>query len=147
MSHSYSCNLVHCVFSTKNRVDLIPAKIREKLFAYMVGIAKNLQIEILAIGGTANHVHILMGLPANRTISDTVRSLKANSSRWMREQEREFQWQEGAGSFSVSPSQAEIVKAYIRNQGEHHKKRSFEEEFVALLQKSGVQFDRKYVFG
>ena len=147
MSHSYSSNLVHCVFSTKDRVHSIPLPRQEMLYAYMFGIAKNLKIEVLAIGGIANHVHILMALPATKTLSDAVRDLKANSSRWMRESDNKFAWQEGFGAFSVSPSQIPAVKTYIRNQAEHHQKRSFEEEFLALLTKSGVPYDRRYVFG
>jgi len=116
-------------------------------YAYLFGIAKNLKIEVLAIGGIANHVHILLTLPATKTLSDTVRDLKANSSRWMRESDKKFAWQEGFAAFSVSPSQIPVVKAYIRNQAEHHKKRNFEEEFLALLTKSGISHDRRYVFG
>ncbi len=147
MSHSYSSNLVHCVFSTKNRVNSIPRPRQEMFYAYLFGIAKNLKIEVLAIGGIANHVHILLTLPATKTLSDTVRDLKANSSRWMRESDKKFAWQEGFAAFSVSPSQIPVVKAYIRNQAEHHKKRNFEEEFLALLTKSGISHDRRYVFG
>ena len=147
MSHTYSSNLVHCVFSTKHRTDSIPELIQEKLYAYMFGIAKNLEIEILALGGIANHVHVLLALPARKTLSDTVRDLKANSSRWMKRNQKNFAWQEGFGAFSVSPSQIPAVKAYIRNQAEHHRKRSFEEEFVAMLRKSGIEYDPKWVFG
>ena len=113
MSHSYSSNLVHCVFSTKNRVNSIPAVRQEMLHAYLFGIAKNLKIEILAIGGIANHVHILLVLLATKTLSDALRDLKANSSRWMRESDNKFAWQEGFGAFSVSPSQIPAVKIYI----------------------------------
>jgi len=147
MSHTYCTNLVHCVFSTKMRKDLINDDIRERLFAYILGIAKNLKIEILALGGTANHVHILIALQAKRPLSDTVRDLKANSSRWMSENSNGFSWQEGFGAFSVSPSQASVVKDYIRRQPEHHRNRNFEEEFVLLLKKSGIEYDSRYVFG
>jgi REP element-mobilizing transposase RayT len=102
---------------------------------------------MVAIGGTENHLHVLLGLPATMSLSDAVRTLKANSSRWMRDARPDFGWQEGYGAFSVSPSNAEIVKEYIRNQREHHKKRNFEEEFIALLKKSGVDYDPRYVFG
>jgi REP element-mobilizing transposase RayT len=147
MSHSYSANLVHCVFSTKDRVDSIPDDVRERLYAYIFGTAKNLGIEILAMGGMANHIHILIALPAKCPLSFAVRDLKANSSRWMSENGPRFSWQQGFGAFSVSPSQVAMVKAYIRNQEVHHKKRNFEEEFLLLLKKSGVEFDPKYVFG
>jgi putative transposase len=147
LPHTYCTNLVHCVFSTKMRSDSICDEVRERLFAYVFGIAKNLRIEILAIGGTANHLHLLITLSAKRSLSDTVRDLKANSSRWMSENGSAFPWQEGFRAFSVSPSQVGAVKQYIRNQAEHHKKRNFEEEFLLLLKKSGVDFDPRYVFG
>jgi putative transposase len=126
---------------------LIAEDKQDRLNAYLFGIAKNLGIEILAVGGTQNHVHILMALPSAKMLSHAIRDLKANSSRWMRENDQKFSWQEGFGAFSVSPSQAPMVKAYIRNQAAHHRKRNFEEEFLALLTKSGISYDSKYVFG
>ena len=147
MPHTYSTNLVHCVFSTKERADLIPHDAQEHLHAYLFGTAKNLGIEIMAIGGTTNHIHILMALPPKHPLSYAVRDLKANSSRWMRERGLSFSWQEGFGAFSVSPSQSPIVKKYIRNQAAHHQKRNFEEEFLLLLRKSGIDYDPRYVFG
>lgn len=147
MPHTYTTNLVHCVFSTKERLNLIPMDQQERLLAYMFGIAKHLNVEILALGGTANHIHILLALPAKNSLSSIVRDLKANSSRWLSEKRDRFSWQEGFGAFRVSPSQAPAVKRYIRNQAEHHRKRSFEAEFLLLLQKSGVNYDPKYVFG
>jgi putative transposase len=135
------------VFSTKERADLIPPNTQEQLHAYLFGIAKNLGIEILAIGGTANHVHILMALPAKQPLSYAIRDLKANSSRWMRERHSSFSWQEGFGAFSVSPSQSPIVKKYIGNQATHHRQRNFEEEFLLLLKKSGIDYDPRFVFG
>jgi REP element-mobilizing transposase RayT len=147
MSHTYCTNLVHCVFSTKERANSISDEIREQLFAYIFGIAKNLHIEILALGGTSNHVHILLAIPAQQTLSEIVRDLKANSSRWMSENGPRFSWQEGFGAFSVSPSQLQTVKQYIRNQAEHHKKRNFEQEFLVLLKNSGVDYNPQYVFG
>ncbi len=147
MSHTYCTNLVHCVFSTKNRSNSIPEDIRERLFAYILGIAKNKGFEILALGGTANHVHLLLAIRAKESLSTVVRDLKANSSRWMTETLGDFSWQEGFGAFSVSPSQVGTVKQYIRSQPEHHKRRNFEEELVFLLEKSGIQYDPKYVFG
>ncbi|HEV2398145.1 MAG TPA: IS200/IS605 family transposase [Candidatus Sulfotelmatobacter sp.] len=147
MSHTYCTNLVHCVFSTKNRADLIPDEIRERLFAYIFGIGRNLRIEILALGGIPNHIHIMTAIPAKLCVSNIIRDFKANSSRWMSENNPGFSWQEGFGAFSVSPSQVSIVKRYIRNQAEHHKKRNFEEEFLLLLKKSGVEYDPRYVFG
>jgi putative transposase len=104
MPHTYCTNLIHCVFSTKERANSIADNIREQLFAYLFGIAKNLHIEILALGGTGNHIHILIAVPAKESLSDIIRDLKANSSRWMSEKHHEFSWQQGFGAFSVSPS-------------------------------------------
>ena len=104
-------------------------------------------LKFLPWAASANHVHVLLALPATKTLSEVVRDLKANSSRWMKESGEDFGWQEGFGAFSVSPSQVPVVKAYIRNQEEHHRKRNFEEEFRALLKKSGITFDERYGFG
>jgi len=147
MSHTYSSNLVHCVFSTKGRADSIPDDLRDRLYAYLFGTGRNLGIEILALGGTANHIHILLSLPPKQPLSYVARDLKANSSRWMSDHGRQFAWQEGFGAFSVSASQVGVVKKYIRSQPEHHKGRNFEEEFLVLLKKSGVSYDPRYVFG
>lgn len=114
---------------------------------YLAGIARNLPIQVLAIGGTENHVQILVLLPADQKLSDAVRTLKCNSSRWMRETRPRFGWQEGYGAFSVSPSQLERVKHYIANQAEHHRTRSFEDEFLAMLQAANIHFERQQVFG
>jgi putative transposase len=143
MSHAHAANFVHCVFSTKERRNRISPELQEKLYAYLIGIADNLGFKILAAGGTANHLHLLIGLPPSLTLAEVVQKLKANSSRWLGEH---FQWQKGYGAFSVSPSLLPTVQAYIRNQAEHHRKRSFEEELVALLRKSGVAYDAERLF-
>ena len=146
MSHTYNANFVHCIFSTKERRNLIPPELHEPLWAYLLGISNHLKIKTLAIGGTGNHAHLLLGLPPTMTLAEAMQKLKANSSRWLGEQGVQFQWQDGYGAFSVSPSMLETVKAYIRNQWEHHHKRSFEEEFRALLDKSGVAYDAEKLF-
>ncbi len=146
MSHTHAANFVHCIFSTKERRALIPAELQERLYAYLTGIADNLGFKILAAGGTSNHVHLLIGLPPALTLAETVQKLKANSSRWLGENRVQFEWQKGYGAFSVSPSLLSTVQAYIRNQAEHHKKRSFEEEFLAFLKKSGVAYDAERLF-
>lgn len=144
--HTYNANFVHCIFSTKERKNTIPAELQEPLWAYLIGIANRLKIKSLAIGGTENHVHLLLGVPPTIAIAEAVQKLKANSSRWMGEQGIDFQWQGGYGAFSVSPSLLEIVRQYIRNQREHHRKRSFEDEFRAILKKSGVTYDAEQLF-
>jgi putative transposase len=147
MSHTYATNFIHCVFSTKNRAELIPDDKREQLYAYLFGLCKNTGLELLAVGGTTDHIHLLISLPANKRLSEAVRGMKANSSRWIGETNEGFSWQKGYGAFGVSASQIQAVKDYIRNQAEHHRKRSFEEEFLALLKKSGVDYDPKFAFG
>jgi putative transposase len=147
MPQTYAANFVHCVFSTKDRRDMIPLALQEKLWAYILGIAKHLGIELLAAGGTANHVHLLLGLPPKLALAEAVQKLKANSSRWLGENGIVFEWQKGYGAFSVSPSLLNTVQAYIRHQEEHHKRRNFEEEFLTLLQKSGVAYDAGHAFG
>ncbi len=147
MAHTYAANFVHCVFSTKGRVRVIAGDKQQKLWAYLFGISKNIGIELLAIGGTADHVHLLLAVPPDRRLAEAIRDLKANSSRWMNETAAGFSWQKGYGAFSVSPSQIPVMKEHIRNQAEHHKRRNFEEEFRALLKKSGVDYDPRHVFG
>jgi REP element-mobilizing transposase RayT len=144
--HTYNANFVHCVFSTKNRKDLIPAELLESLCAYFVGISNHLKIKTLAIGGTENHIHLLLGLPPTITVAEAVQKLKANSSRWLGEHGIDFQWQQGYGAFSVSPSSVDVVQKYIRNQKEHHRRRSFEEEFRAMLDKSGIAYETEKLF-
>jgi len=146
MAHTYIANFTHYFFSTKDRKNTIPPELKEKLWAYLLGIANNLRIKTLAVGGTANHIHLLVALPPTMPIAEAAQKLKANSSRWLGEQGLVFQWQEGYGAFSVSPSLLEVVKRYIHNQEEHHRKRSFEEEFRALLDKAGVSYEAGKLF-
>jgi len=145
MSHTYTHNLMHCVFSTKERRALIGDP--EALWRYTVGLAYQKHVHVIAAGGTTNHVHLLILLPQTQTLSKVMQEIKANTSRWLRETSHSFQWQEGYGGFSVSHSQRETVAGYIANQAEHHRKRSYEEEFIALLRKSGVEYDPRFVFG
>jgi putative transposase len=116
MAHTYIANFTHYVFSTKDRENTIPPELKEKLWAYLLGIANNLRVKTLAVGGTANHIHMLLALPPTIPVAEAVRKLKANSSRWLGEQGIAFRWQEGYGAFSVSPSLLNVVQAYIRNQ-------------------------------
>jgi putative transposase len=146
MAHSYPNVLIHCVFSTKNRRDLIPDDLREKLSMYFVGIGKGHNIPVLCAGGTANHAHLLIALPASVPLAKAIQVLKANSSRWLSQHGFDFSWQEGYGAFSVSASNVEAVRIYIERQPEHHAKHSFEDEFIALLRKCNVAYDPEFVF-
>ena len=144
MAHTYASNFIHCVFSTKDRRSIIPFDRVEELYAYMGGVARGEGFTLVAAGGTENRVHLLFVLPASHCLAHAVQKLKGSSSRWMGQG---FSWQEGYGAFSVSPSQVPVVKTYIRNQEEHHRKRNFEQEFVALLRNCGIVYDERYVFG
>jgi putative transposase len=147
MAHKYPNILIHLVFSAKERRDLIPAELHTLLWKYLAGIGRNHKIPVLVAGGTANHVHLLIALPSDVTLATAVQVLKANSSRWIGEHGLAFAWQEGYGAFSVSASQLPFVRRYIERQPEHHAKRSYEDEFVALLKKTGVGFELDQVFG
>jgi putative transposase len=144
MSHTYTSIYMHCVFSTKERRPLISATRAAELYAYLGGIARSEGLTLIAAGGTANHVHLLLVLSATCSLAHAVQKLKGGSSRWMGSA---FSWQEGYGAFSVSASQLAIVKHYIQNQEEHHRKRDFEQEFTALLRSCGIEFDERFVFG
>jgi putative transposase len=141
MSHTYSTNVVHCVFSTKHRRDMIADQ--TKLFGYLSGVARHLKVPLLAIGGTVNHVHVLISVPPTQNLAKIMCDLKANSSRWLNENGTRFAWQQGYAAFSVSPSRVAAVRKYIQHQAEHHKKRNFEQEFCDLLLQSGVAFDSR----
>ena len=147
MAHQYSNLLAHCVFSTKDRKDLIPAELIPKLSKYFAGIGRNHSIPVLAAGGMSNHAHLLIALPATVPVAKAIQVFKANSSRWLREHGIDFTWQEGYGAFSVSSSNREAVKHYIEHQAEHHRKRSYEKEFETMLRKAGIAFDVKEAFG
>jgi len=137
---------IHVVFSTKERKNLIPEARQQELWAYLGGIARNKNIQLIIAGGMPDHVHLLFEMPATMTLADVVKTFKANSSRWLREQYSEFAWQAGYGAFSVSPSHIATVKQYIATQPEHHKRRGFKTEFLLLLKKAGVDYDPRYVF-
>lgn len=145
MSHTHASVLVHCVFSTKQRANLI--RNPEALWRYLAVIAHDKKIALLAAGGTANHVHLLLAVPPVLPLATALRELKAHSSRWMREHGQRFAWQEGYGAFSVSQSQRLTVMDYIAAQKVHHAKWTFEQEFMTLLRKSGVEYDPRFVFG
>jgi putative transposase len=147
MGRSYAQNLIHCVYSTEGRRNLIKPELQGPLWAFKGSIAKQKGIHLISAGGTSNHAHILVALPAILTLAKALQIIKAYSSRWMAEQGVNFKWQEGYGAFSVSPSQLNTVVNYIRHQAKHHARRSFEEEFLFLLKSSGVDYDPRYVFG
>jgi REP element-mobilizing transposase RayT len=144
MAQSFCCNYIHLVFSTKGRAQSISDP--KRMWSYLGGIARNVRSMPLAIGGTKNHVHLLLAVPSDLSVSRLLNLLKSNSSRWMNERGRGFAWQRGYGSFSVSASNLSAVSKYIETQEEHHRKWSFEQEFLSLLEKHNVQYDPEHVF-
>jgi len=138
----------HIVFSTKNRTAIIATAWRERLHAYLGGVVRNVDGVPEAVGGVADHVHLLIGLRATACLAEVVRDVKAVSSRWVHEEigEHAFAWQEGYGAFTVSASQRDVVRAYIAKQEEHHQKRTFQEEYLELLKRSGVGYDERYLW-
>jgi putative transposase len=145
MAHTYSSVLVHCVFSTKERRNLIREP--KLLCRYFAGIGRAKQIPLAAAGGTANHVHLLLDLPPTMQLAQAMQQLKGNSSHWLNQGSAPFAWQQGYGAFAIGESQRANVISYIANQEEHHRKWSFEQEFVTLLRKYGIQYDDRFVFG
>ena len=142
--HSFSSSLHHCVFATKGREPVLTPHLRERLWPYLGGIARENGMKALAIGGAADHVHVLLSLPATASVAKAMQLLKGNSSKWIHEtfpQLRSFSWQEGYGAFSIGVSGIEETRAYIRNQEEHHRTRTFREEVIMFLQRHGLAFD------
>jgi REP element-mobilizing transposase RayT len=147
MSHTSGNILLHFIFSTEGRRPLIKAEFRDDLFAYLGGIVREMNGAALIINGANDHVHMLIRVRPAHSAAEIARVVKANSSRWMREKHSaEFAWQTGYGVFSVSESSVADVTKYISVQEEHHKKRSFQEEFVAFLKKNHVEYDPRYIW-
>ena len=147
MSHSRAQIYIHCVCETTNRQNLIPTGLLEELWAYHVGIGRNKGIPLLAVGGIENHIHLLIELPPTKSLAEAINIFKSNSSRWIKTNGvKDFSWQIGYGAFSISPRQLGAVKKYIRNQREHHKHQTYEEEFVELLKLAESEYDSDHVF-
>jgi putative transposase len=139
----------HITFSTKYRQKFIDEEIEEKLFQYLGGICKNLECNPVKVGGHSDHIHILCALGRGITQSDLMEEIKKSSSKWIKTQGKKyskFYWQRGYGIFSVNPAEIDVVIRYISNQKEHHKKRSFQDEYRAFLVKYEIDFDERYVW-
>ena len=150
MAHSYTNILVHYVFSTQNREKTINNELQERLWPYMGGIARENNMKALAIGGIEDHVHMLISLPSTLSVAKAIQLIKGTSSKWVHDtfpQHKYFKWQEGYGAFSVSISHIENTVAYIKRQKEHHKVKTFQEEYIAFLKKHGIKYDERYVWG
>ena len=148
MGHTYSDCLYHVIFSTKERRPF-PLDAMQRLHPYIVGIAKQNAFTAPLVGGVEDHVHLLLAIPPSLALSKAVQLIKGGSSKWFNEEyaTQGFAWQEGFAALTVSRSQEGSVRHYIANQQEHHNKRDFSAEFIALLKKHGVPYDPKYVLG
>jgi len=149
MPKSYTNLIYHVVFSTKGRKPIISLDRQERLYDYIGGIVRGVGGISLGINGIEDHVHALMKLRPDRSVSEVMRGLKANSSGWMHDvfpDASDFAWQRGYGAFTVSVSQVDRVRKYIAEQKTHHAKQSFEDEFVGLLQKNEIEFDPRFLW-
>jgi REP element-mobilizing transposase RayT len=146
---SYISSYFHCVFSTKERRPLITPELRDRLWPFLGGIARQNKMKTIEIGGVEDHVHILLSLPSTMAISKALQLMKGCSSKWIHEtfpEHRLFAWQEEYGAFSVSVSPLDKTIEYIKGQDAHHRKMTFQEEFLALLKKHRIEYDERYLW-
>ena len=139
----------HVVFATKFRNRVLAKSNHTLLYNYIGGVVRGFSGVLDCCGGIEDHVHLLVNIPAKIAVSDAIRSIKSNSSRWLNEQTwntKDFEWQKGYGAFTVSFSQMDRVRSYIANQEVHHQRLSFQQEYINLLRKHNIDFDLKYLF-
>ncbi len=147
MPQSLARNVIHLVFSTKNREAFITPAIRARLHAYLAGTVNELGCHAIKVGGVADHVHILFVLAKTLSLSKAVEEIKKSSSKWMKENGvPRFYWQNGYGAFSVSADDEDVVAHYVANQEEHHRETSFQDEFRGLLRRHRIEWDERYVW-
>ncbi len=149
MPNTYSQLYIQIVFTVKGRENLIPTQKREELHKYIAGIIKKRNQKLLSVFAMPDHIHILVGITPDIRISDLVRDIKSATSKYISEHNwirGKFSWQEGYGAFSYSKSQIDKVIKYILNQEQHHKKRTFKEEYIDFLKKFGIDYDERYLF-
>jgi len=145
MATTYTKLIYHLVFSTKQRAPLITPELRDPLYSYIGGIVRDHRGVLMASGGMPDHIHLLVNLRADPSVAKHLQEIKGGSSRWVNDNNPSdrFAWQTGYGAFSVSESQVESVMRYILTQEEHHKEMTFQDEFVALLKRHGIEYDEK----
>jgi REP-associated tyrosine transposase len=149
MPQSLSKVILHIVFSTKDREPWLDSDVRPRMHAYLATICRDLGADLVRVGGVADHVHIVTTLPRTLSQAQLIEQIKKTSSKWIKTVDsryRNFSWQRGYGAFSASPSQLEALLRYIEEQPEHHRTRTFQEEYRALLRKHGIDFDERYVW-
>jgi REP element-mobilizing transposase RayT len=141
---------LHIVYSTKHREPLLcDETLRDEMHKYLAGTCNNLDCPALEVGGVEDHVHILCRLSRKMSIAGLLAELKRESSKWIKvrdSQQANFHWQDGYGAFSISPSHVEVLREYIRNQADHHRRESFQDEFRRLLEKYDVEYEERYVW-
>ena len=139
----------HVVFGTKFRQPAITKDIQQEFYEYVGGTVRGQKGHLVEIGGIEDHVHLLLNIPPTKSVSNFIRDLKSSASKWVNDSKltkQEFRWQKGYGAFTVSHSQVEHVQRYIQNQEEHHRKLTFKEEYVAILNRHNIQFEDHYLF-
>ena len=149
MAGTYTNLLYHLVFSTKERIPLIGHELQPDLYAYLGGIIRGEGGILLEVGGMSDHVHLLTKFKPTVSISEMLRQVKANSSKWVNEEKfklRKFAWQDGYAAFSVSESQVGAVRRYIQTQEAHHRGQSYQDEFRALLERHGIEYEERYLW-
>lgn len=149
MSHSFVSQLMHCVFSTKERRPMISPELQSRLFPYLGGIARENNMKLVSAGGIEDHVHPLISLPQTMDIAKAMQLIKGGSSKWIHDtfpDKRLFEWQEGYGAFSISISDKARTVNYINGQAEHHRRQDFKSEFLSFLDKHEIEYDKRYVF-
>jgi len=149
MANTYTQLYVQFVFAVKNRMGLIDGAWEEEFYKYTTGIVQNHKHKLLAINGMPDHVHVFVGLHTTQSIADLMRVVKGESSEWINNKgfvRGKFEWQEGYGAFSYSRTQLDTVVKYILNQKQHHKKFSFQEEYLRLLEEFEIEYDKRYLF-
>jgi REP element-mobilizing transposase RayT len=149
MPHSYTALYTHVVFSTKDRRPQITTSLEERLYPYLGGILRDLNGRLLHVNGADDHTHILISSPPTASLAELVGKVKGCSSKWVNDtfpQRAKFAWQRGYAAFSVSQSQIPVVARYIERQKAHHAKTSFQDEFVRLLKRHGIQVDERFLW-
>lgn len=149
MGQTLTCLRYHIIFNTKGRRPQINSSIRERMYEYIGGIVKNERGVLLAAGGTEDHIHLLVSIPAQASLADALRMIKSNCSKWVHEtfpEFRDFAWQAGYGAFTVSYSNEDDVRRYIANQPQHHKRKTFQEELVEFLHRHEIPYDERYIW-
>jgi putative transposase len=149
MANTYTCLHYHMIFSTKQRERWITQDIEQRVWAYLGGIARENDLKPLLIGGVDDHVHMLVSMPPSISVSEALKRIKGGSSGWVKENFPNLQgfgWQDGYGAFTVSKSQIHGVEEYIRGQREHHRVKTFQEEYRAFLNKHEIKYDERYLW-